>query len=104
MIELKQHDTARPLTDTLTLGGTPINLTGAAVSLIFKNRRTLKSIKRAAVIVSAPAGTVKYQPVAEDVADQVEFDLEWEIVFADSTQLTVPTSGYTRLRINSDLA
>lgn len=102
MIELKQHDTSRPITDTLTINGVAINLANATVSLIFRAADGTVT-KRTATIVSAGFGQVQYTPIPADVATPGIFDLEWEIVFVDSTNLTVPTSGYIRLIIHPDL-
>ena len=103
MIEIKQHDNSRPFTDTLVLDGNPINLSGATVSLIFWSNQTLLPTKRTATIVSAVTGEVSYSPLAADVATPGTYDLEWEIVFPDATQLTVPSSGYIELKVNRDL-
>lgn len=103
MIEIKQHDTSRPFTDTLLLDGNPINLAGATVALLFHNRRTLLTTRRDATIESELTGEVSYQPVEEDVATPDTFDLEWEITFNDTSQLTVPSSGYIGLKVNADL-
>src|SRR4029453_6104118 len=103
MIEIKQHVTSRLFTDTLVLDGNPINLSGATVSLLFKSNQTLAPTRRAAPMGSPATGEVSYQPVAADVAYPGTFNLEWEIVFADTKQLTVPSEDYIQLRINPDL-
>lgn len=104
MAELKQHDTARKLTDTLRLGNAAIDLSGCTVSIIFRNRAGGSAVKRTATIVSAVNGQVEYKPIAADVQTAGEFDIEWEIVFPDATQLSVPTRDYARLTIHPDLA
>jgi hypothetical protein len=103
MIEIKQHDTSRTFTDTLVLDGLPINLSGATVSLLFKSNQTLLTTRRTATIGSPATGEVSYQPIAADVAYPGTFNLEWEIVFPDLKQLTVPSSGYIELKVNQDL-
>jgi hypothetical protein len=48
-------------------------------------------------------GNVSYAPSAEDVATPGVVRVEWEITFADTTVLTVPTLDDTILRILPDL-
>lgn len=103
MIEIKQGDTARPFTDTLLLGGQAINLTDATVNLLLKDEKSSKLIRQLATITDAVNGKVQYQPIDSDVAKPGVFDLEWEITFSDGKQLTVPTHGYGKVKINPDL-
>src|SRR4029453_17012526 len=103
MIEIKQHVTSRLFTDTLVLDGNPINLSGATVSLLFHSNQTLETTRRTATIGSPATGAVSYHPVAADVAYPGTFNLEWEIVFPDAKQLTVPSSDYIQLKVNPDL-
>ena len=110
MVELKQGDTARVLTDTLLLGGAAIDLTGAAVALLLKNEDTGALIRQTATIMFpddqadlTKRGRVQYQPTNSDVAKPGKYDLEWEITFSDDSMLTVPTHGYGKLKINPDL-
>jgi len=102
MVELKQHDTARSITDVLKLGDQVIDLTDASVVLIIKGRNT-PAVRRDATITNAAAGAVSYKPVAEDVENPGSFDLEWEITFQSGDVLSVPTHSYARLIINPDL-
>ena len=102
-ITIKQHDTARALTDTLTIDGAAINLSGAAVVLVFQDDQGSAPVRRAASIVSAAAGTVSYQLIAADTAEAVTFTLEWDITFGDGSILTVPDNDYYRLIVKADL-
>jgi hypothetical protein len=105
MVELKQGDTSRPITDSLLLGGNAIDLTDCTVSLLLKDENGLVPvIRQTAAITDAHNGKVQYQPVDSDVAKPVTFELEWEITFSNGSQLTVPTHGYGKLRINRNLA
>lgn len=100
-ISIKKGDTARAITDTLSLAGSPINLTGAAVVLVWNLNGTVS--RKTATIVSAAAGTVSYAPEPADVSTVGTVLLEWEITFADTTVLTVPTLRPIRLEILPDL-
>lgn len=103
-IYIKEGDTARAWTDTLTLDGDPIDLTDATVVLVKRRVGVCDSEERLeADIVSSAAGTVSYQPLENDVEIAGTFELEWEITFSDDSVLTVPTSGYIRLIILRDL-
>ena len=103
IIYLKRGDTARKITDTLSLDGQPIDLTGATVVLVWAPAR-LATQRKAATIVSDPTtGIVSYVPSADDVATAGVVRIEWEITFADQSVLTVPTLDEIILRILPDL-
>lgn len=98
-IFIKKHDSARLLTDVLQYSdGSPIDLTNATVSLIWNSTR------KSASIVSATTGAVSYQLTDADVAETGTIELEWEIVFNDNKELSVPTTDRISLRILADLA
>lgn len=101
-IPIKQHDTARTLTDTLLLDGAAIDITSASVVLVWK-RPDAQVYRRDATIVDAETGQVSYAPLAADVEDIGIHLLEWEITFASGKILTVPTNGYIRLNVLPDL-
>jgi hypothetical protein len=100
---IKRNDTARKFTDQFLVDGTPVNLQGAAVSLIFRPAGGVP-IKRTATITNASEGRVEYHLIAADVAASGVFQLEWEVVFQSGDQLTFPSSGSYRLTIEKDLA
>lgn len=104
MVTIKQHDTGRQWTDTLTINGVPINVTGCTIALLIRRKVSPAVVRRSAVVVSGAAGTVSYQPVSDDVANAGVFYLEWEITFPGGAQLSVPSDGYIELTIQSDLA
>lgn len=76
------------ITATLTSDGTtPINLTGATVR--FRMRPvgfSTLTVDQPATIVSAPAGTVRYDWAAPDVANAGQFLTWWQITLAGKTQ------------------
>jgi len=102
LITIKENDTARTLTDTLTLDGSPINLAGATVVLVWRLPDGTVN-RRDATVVSATAGTVSYAPLAEDVADAGLHRLEWEVTLSEGGVLTIPSSGYIRINVIADL-
>ena len=96
---IKKGDTKRKFTDTLTLGGLPVDLTGATVQLLFKSGQTGVVVSRTATVVSAAAGTVEYQPIDADVAEAGAYLLLWKVTFPGSLYLHWPSDGYIRLNI-----
>jgi len=103
-LTIKRNDLARQIEDALKLDGAAIDLTGASVSIVLRNRTTETVIKRAATILSpATAGLVEYQFVSGDTVVAGSYDLEWEIVFPDTRHLTVPDNSYHTLNILADL-
>lgn len=100
---IKRNDTARTLQDQLLLDGAAIDLTGATVSILFRNIITAASAKRDAVITDAATGRVEYELIAADTATAGNFRVEWEIIFADGTVLTVPDNDWHILKILEDL-
>lgn len=100
--EVKIGDTKRKWTDTLTLAGVAVNLTGATVVLVIKKPDSTV-VRRSASIVSAANGQVEYQPVSGDVDAVGERLLEWEVTFGDGKVLTVPSAGYIHLTVVAEL-
>lgn len=100
--EVKQNDTSRSLTDTLTQGGSPIDLTGSTVKILFKLNDTL--VEAAATIDADPTtGVVSAEIPVAVVSTVGRWHTEWEITYANQKQLSVPTSGYNTLIVNPDL-
>jgi hypothetical protein len=100
---IKRGDTARAITDTLLFGGAAINLTGATVLLILRNKETQNVIPREATVVSAVAGTVSATLEDEDTEHPGAYYMEWEITFGDGRVLSVPDNDYDELIVLNDL-
>jgi hypothetical protein len=98
---IKQNDTSRPILGTLYLDDVAIDLTTAdTVELLWRRRGSATpAVAREATITNAALGQVSYTPIADDVALAGEYHLEWRITYANTTQLTVPSSGYIELNI-----
>ena len=104
LVEIKQNDTSRILYDDLTINGTKLNLSGSSVNLVWRNPRDGSSSRKVATVASPPeSGSVYYALTPTDVATAGSFILEWEVIFNDTTELSVPTSGYIKLSILPDL-
>jgi hypothetical protein len=111
---VKQGDTARVWTDTLTIDDEPIDLTGAVVKLRIRayepsgpfgtlgGTPTGDATEEDATVTDALAGEVSYQPNDGDVAVAGFFALEWAITIAGA-HLTVPSNGYIILQVVGDL-
>jgi hypothetical protein len=97
-VTLVSADTGPSLSGTLTnAAGVPINLTTATVK--FQMRRTFDSrlvVNANATVVSGPAGTVRYDWVAGDLAMPGDYISRWQITFADlSIQHSEPENTIT---------
>ena len=100
-VSIKRNDTHRLLSDTLMIGKVVIDLTNSTVTAVFSKEDTV--IRHAASILEATAGTVSCD-VPDSVAGEVgSWSQEWEIVFENQRQLTVPTEGYNEIIVNPDL-
>lgn len=79
--------------------GNAINLTNAT-AVKFKMANLVDAN---AVIVSAAAGTVRYDWAANDTRVAGTFNAEFEIEWSDGRKQTVPNDGYLTVSIERDL-
>jgi hypothetical protein len=103
LVTIKQNDTARILYDTLTISGTPLNLTSGSVMLIWYDPVEGTATRKSGSVQVAESGSVSYQLTSDDVGTVGNFILEWEATLSSSTVLTVPTETYIKLKILPDL-
>lgn len=80
-----------------------VSLVGATVALAIKPKAGGAAVVRAAEIVDAAAAHVRYAWQSADTATAGDYDLEWEVKYADATRETVPADGYDLLRVVADL-
>lgn len=107
--EIKQDDTWPPLgdaTDPVVLSDSRgvINLTGATVDFFAKHESGTPVIEGACTIISAVAGTIRYDWAVGDTAVAGEYTFEFQITFGDGKKATVPTAGYKTLTIHPDIS
>lgn len=103
LVEVKQYDTDRILLDTLTIDGSPINLTSGSVFLNLYNIATETNTKVSASIVTATSGSVQYPLSASFITSSGEYLAEWEVHTSASKEVTLPTAGYIKLTVIPDL-
>jgi hypothetical protein len=105
-LTIKRGDTWPPLAATLTDEEGPIDLTTATtITLILKSQgQSPVTIEGVCDVVSAAAGTVKYEWEASDTNAVNTYDAEFEIEWADLTITTVPNEGYKEIAVVPDLA
>jgi hypothetical protein len=106
-MDIKRNDNKRVITDTLTFGGSPQNLTAATVRFLMKTvpgsaNRNL-SFAIAASIEDALAGEVSAELTADMTEVAGKYNFEWEVTFADDSVTTFPSTGYGTLNIVEDL-
>jgi hypothetical protein len=103
LVTVKQNDTARLLYDDLKINGTPINLVSSSVVLVWHDPRNNITERKDATVQVAPSGSVSYQLTEADLEATGSHLMEWEVIRADGTKLSVPTEGYFKLNILGDL-
>ena len=102
IVKVKQYDTFRAFTDVLTIGGSPLDLTGAATVHFVLDLPT-GVVDRVGTVVSATKGEVSYTPVAGDVATVGTFYQSWKVTWAGSRG-TVPTDGFNVIEVQRALS
>jgi hypothetical protein len=105
--KIKRGDTLKALVASLTLGNTPIDLTGATVRFIMRPRFTtppVAVINRSADVLLVTEGRVSYQWQAGDTAQPGRYAAEFEITYtATGRKLTVPNDGYISVVVTGDI-
>lgn len=104
MFSIKTGDTLPSYAATLLdTDGNAVNITGATgVTFRFK-ADNVPIISGAGAIVSASAGTVRYDWQAGDTDTAGDYQVEIVVTYASGSQ-TFPSAGYGRVRITESLA
>lgn len=110
MLNMKRGDTAPPITATLQVGTTAVDLEGATVQFHMRD-------SSGTVVIDAAANNDQSGDGSDGSLGQVSYDWsdgdtdiagmyegEWEVTFADSTVRTFPTLHNTQIRIVGDIA
>lgn len=107
---IKRGDSNPPIVAVLSDANGVIDLsTATSVTLQFKTTGTgSTTFSRACTVTGAAAGEVTYQWTLADAASGPlaavnSFNIEWEILWGDSTKTTVPNIGYKSLEVTPDL-
>jgi hypothetical protein len=80
-------------------------LTGATVKFHMRSsRRGSTPVVGNASIVNDLTGTVKYEWAASDTASTGDYEVEFEVTFADGKIETYPNEGYLDVSIDGEIA
>ena len=93
-----QNDTAPSIFGTLTVLGTPVDLTGAqGVRFQMRNVSSGRyTVDAPATVVTAAAGAVRYDLEDEDLRQPGAFIARWQVTFSDgSVQHSEPENTIT---------
>lgn len=97
-----QGDTAPDLGAVLHVKGdptTPIDLTGASVRFQMRKRDDRSyTVDAAATIVDEDEGEVVYEWDTNDLAVPGDYDIQWQVTFADLRVQTTATPNVIRVR------
>jgi len=81
-----QRDTAPSIFGALKINDVAVNLAGASVKFQMRPVADLRfTVDASAVVVSAPAGTVRYDWKAGDLSKPGEYVCRWRVTFSDNT-------------------
>jgi hypothetical protein len=104
VINIKRGDTKGVFVDTLTLNGTPVNLTGCTLLFLMRRKgKPLKSVQQTGLIVDPLGAAVQYQPILADVNQSGVYEQEWEVTFPSGQVLTFPNYAWNIVNILRDL-
>lgn len=103
---IKRNDRIPSIAATLTdAAGSPVDLTSSTVKFIMSVAPGggTPTLNVAATIVTAVAGTVRYDWAVGNTATAGDFVAEWEVTFASAKKQTFPSASYNTITITADL-
>lgn len=98
---MKRGDTAPPLKATITDGGSPVDLSVAAVKVIGTRNGTAVFSRAATTKTSGGIVTMAWQ--AADTVTAGLISVEIEVVWPDGTTQSYPPAGYLTVLVDPDL-
>lgn len=104
----RQGDTEPVFADTLTYtDGSAVNLTGASLSLIVRSLAQAAPLSLSGPVESIvpTQGQIQWRPDTTDT-DTItpgDYPAHWQVVFADGTPMSFPTSGFLWIRVEENL-
>ena len=104
VVYVKKGDRYPLLAATLQLeDGTAIDLTSGSVKFRMSNQHGQNLVNTTATVVSAAAGTVRYDWAAGDTDVVGKFRGEFEATLASGRIVTVPNDSYIDIRIQDSV-
>ena len=93
---IKKGDTRPIIKATLSDASGALNLTGTTVKLVLRNASSGVIARRTCTLDDAALGKVSYAWIATptDVATEASYYASFEVTYADTSLLSVPSSGY----------
>ena len=103
--EIKENDRSPSYQDTLTSGGGAVDLTGASVKFLMRDREETEDIKvdASATIVDADTGVVRYDWAAGDTDTPGVYIAEWEVTLLGKKS-SYPGDRYLLIRVLPEIA
>lgn len=102
---MKRGDTAPSLRATLrNPDGTAVDLTGATVRFLMRDRTSGTVRVGSAAIVTAASGIVQYDWQSADTATAGTYDAEFEATFPGGKIETFPNNGFFQVVLQGDIA
>lgn len=99
---IKRADREPAIECALTVGGSPVDLSGTIVRFIMREEGTSVAKVNAVATVTG-SGTVMYAWGATDTDKAGLFRAEWEVTFAGGLKRTFPSDGYLYVNVVADL-